>query len=442
MKLINDPTGQNSPQFDLGDVVRQFLERIPPNEWNRLSYQQKKALRDIATCMTSIRGGRRYFCKDCEETFDTYYGCKNRSCPKCHGQQTVNWILKMEAECLPYPYYHIIISIPTSLHTVFYQGIQKEYLYGLFMSTVRKTLLELANDPKYLGAIPIFHQIFHTWNGRMEYHPHVHIMMSAGGMRGEQWVNSVSRTDDFFPAEILSQKIKENFRKELESKDYYYSQIKESAWKADWKTYSKRYGKGEVSKLIKYLGKFAFRVAITRNQLLEMDENTVTFRYKDRKTEEWKQETLDGVAFLKRFVQHVLPESFNKMRSAGLIYHKRLYELAMEKLKTLPFLSLDLNDSFILEVEEDKAPPAFLNRFQKICPRCDGLDLECIVEVKWGPLPQYNADLQQTNEPFQPHPSYPQQYQQQLNQAANQSFSTGNCYSNTMPYGGNNRYGP
>ena len=371
MRLVNDPDRPKLQQFDIGDVVRRFRYRFGREWWN-LSLEQKQAIEDISDCMTKKRGGRLIGCRDCGDQHWTYNGCKNRSCPKCHGTETREWIARMAGETLPCPHFHVTVCIPTGLHVHFYREDQ-EYIYGLFMTIVREQLMAIANNPKYLGANVAILQLLHTWNGRMEYHPHIHIMVSAGRMKNLQWIES--NRHHLVPSDVLAENVRKEFQRRLQrARPEIYARIKPSAWRQKWDVDSRRYEIDELHVLLSYLSKFVYRVAITKSQLLAMDENTVTYRYKDRETDEYRYETLDGGDFLKKFVRHVLPKDFHKTRKSGLYHHsqKEVYYLAVAILeeKYSDELAKAVWASWT-ETEDTKG-----------CPFCGSQDLYCIREVK------------------------------------------------------------
>ena len=385
-RFVNDPTGQRPQQFDIGNVVRRFRYRFGRAWWD-LSPEQKQAIEDISECMTKKRGGRLIGCCDCDNQHWTYNGCKKRSCPKCSGAETREWLVEMEREILPCPHFHLTVSIPTGLHVHFYQEDQR-YLYGLFMAVVREQLHEIAGNPKYLGADVSMFQLLHTWNGCMEYHPHVHIMVSAGGMKNGQWIKS--NPAHLVPNDLLGNAVREEFQQRLRRmRPEIYARIKPLAWQQKWKVHSQRYEIKDRRILLQYLSRFVYRVAIAHNQLLVMDENTVTYRYKDRQTDEYRYETLDGGEFLKRFVRHVLPKDFHKARKSGLYHYRQnheyksavvlLQQIYHEELTKLAFESRTDTDG----TNEIRSR---LKQSRHSCPYCGSKRLYCIREVMYGEL--------------------------------------------------------
>ena len=369
--------------MDVGDIVRTFQESYLVQFGNVMMPSQKKALSDIADCATPAMGGRLLQCGSCKHSFWIYYGCRNRSCPKCHGAQTCRWLKEKEAELLPCPYFHLIVTVPQELHSPFMKN--QKFMYGLFMRIVSYAVMELAGNPKYIGATPAVMTVLHTWNGKLEFHPHVHLLISGGGLDVHQgrWLGNPPSF--LIPIRALSRIVAARMRDTLRQKQPgVFQSIPKNAWKKNWCSFCVPYGSGQKA-VLNYLGRYVFRIAISRSRLVAMTEKNVTFRYKDRKENRMKLETISGVEFLRRFLLHVLPRGFHKVRYYGLWHasHRREQKLAREILEATNESSENTLFEILLgeESPEQKAAAS-----TEICPCCGQSNLCVIREARRGEL--------------------------------------------------------
>ena len=302
--------------IELADLVRRFGPQYTAQYGERMMPSQKKALSDIAACCTSELGGRLYRCDDCEETFWHYHCCRNRACPKCHASQTQQWLQERQAELLPCAYFHAVVTVPNELRAAFRRN--QKLLYGLLMRVSAGAVTELCAEKRLLGAVPGILSVLHTWNGQLAYHPHVHLLITGGGITadGEHW--EPARGEFLVPVHLLSRKIAAQFCAALKAAaPAVFAQIPAKVWRRKWVTFCKHYGQGNDA-VLSYLSRYVFRTAISNARILGMDQTHVTFRWKDRKSDAWRNERLPGVEFLGRFLQHVLPRGFHKVRYYGL----------------------------------------------------------------------------------------------------------------------------
>jgi len=304
------------PRLELADIVRRFGPDYLAHYGSSMMPSQKKALADIVACCTPALGGRLYHCDECDQSFWRYHCCRNRACPKCHGPQTQKWLQQRQAELLPCAYFHAVVTIPSQLHALFRR--QQKLLYGLLMQVAAQAVLELCALKRLLGALPGLLAVLHTWSGSLGYHPHVHLLITGGGLTpdGEHW--EPARGDYLVPVAQLSRKVAALFRDALQAKaPALFATIPAAVWQGPWITFCKHYGQGNEA-VLNYLSRYVFRTALSNARLLDMDETHVTFRFQDRKAGTWRTERLEGVAFLRRFLQHVLPRGFHKVRYYGL----------------------------------------------------------------------------------------------------------------------------
>jgi len=308
--------------LELGDVVRQFGTAYLQNQGKCCLPSQRKALEDIASCHTAARGGHRYRCAECDTDFWIYHGCSNRSCPSCHAQAMGDWINQRENQMLNCRYFHLIVTVPEKMRAAFLA--HQKRLYGLLMSTVSSCVLELAHDPRFLGATPAILAVLHTWRGDLGLHPHVHLLVSAGGVSedGRHWVE-LRNKKWLLHVHALKKFVRKRFQARLEkSAPEVFQQIEATVWKQGWNSFIKSHGQGART-VLNYLGRYVYRIAISNARLLAMDKTHVTFRYKESKTERWRTIRLRGEEFLRRFVMHVLPRGFHKVRYYGLWHHSQ-----------------------------------------------------------------------------------------------------------------------
>jgi hypothetical protein len=302
--------------IELADVVRRFAPEYTSRYASEMMPSQKRALSDIAACCTWELGGRLHHCDDCSRTFWSFHCCRNRACPKCHGRQTQEWLEKREAELLPCDYFHAVATVPSQLHGVLRR--EQKYLYGLLMKVSAEAVKELCAQKRHLGALPGILCVLHTWTGELRFHPHVHMLITGGGITPDGEHFEPARGEFLVPVAVLSRKIAAKFREALEKeRPGLFARIPESVWHREWVSFCKHYGHGNDA-VLNYLSRYVFRIAISNARILGMDDTHVVFRCKDHGTDTWRTVRLPGVEFLRRFLQHVLPRGFHKVRYYGL----------------------------------------------------------------------------------------------------------------------------
>ena len=363
--------------FDLADVVRRFGPQYTAQYGQRMMPSQKRALADIAACCTPALGGRRYHCEDCHESFWRYHACRNRACPKCHGTQTREWLEQRQTELLPCDYFHAVVTVPSQLRAVFLR--HQKLMYGLLMQVSAEAIKELCARKRHLGAMPGILSVLHTWNGQLGYHPHCHLLITGGGITSDGQYWEPSRGNFLVPVALLSRRIAAKFRDALKAKAAAtFAEIPASVWKREWVSFVKHYGQGNEV-VLQYLSRYVFRTAISNARLRAMDATHVTFRWKDHHTGTWRIERLPGVEFLRRFLQHVLPQGFHKVRYYGLWHpskrkqsHRAWLLLILQTPETVqpPKLS-DLLKTLIGPIQgTDQAIPEAAEDGSPRCPHC------------------------------------------------------------------------
>lgn len=379
-------SGSIQPRLELGDVVRRFEPAFIQINGDRLMPSQWKALHDIATCHTAAQGGHRYSCEVCGKDFWVYHGCGNRSCPSCHTGAMRAWIGKREGQMLDCRYFHTVVTVPETIRAAFLA--HQKLLYGLLMKTVASCILDLARDPKFLGATPAILAVLHTWRSDLNCHPHVHLLVSGGGVSedGQQWIEPRHRKW-LLPIRALSKLVRRRFRACLQkSAPEVFAQIDPTVWKAGWNSFCKPCGQG-ANAVLNYLGRYVYRVAITNHRIVAMDDTHVTFRYKQSKEKRWKTLRLTGVEFLRRFVMHVLPRGFHKVRYYGLWHHSqrstrnRIRFMLASKVDLFSIIQLlnhpPLTEDGQHEISSDPSPLESLS-YLPACPYCHSRKIRCI----------------------------------------------------------------
>ena len=315
--------------------IKEIFKRFLPEYQKKykLSLYQAKVAFNIMNCRTSVMGGRIEVCEECGARVCMYNSCGNRHCPLCQNLPREKWVDKRCNDLLLAPYFHVVMTVPDELKLLIYQN--KKLLYNLLYKASSETLSCLSEDKKFLGAQIGFTSVLHTWGQNLDFHPHIHTIVLAGGLTMEkQWKCSGKKY--FIPVEVISKVFRGKFLAYL--KEYYqsgklsfYGGIKhlldkkefqillDTCYKKNWYTYVKETFSGPVA-VIKYLGRYTHRVGISSKRIVSMDDSTVTIKVKDYKDNSKKKMlTMDGIEFIRRFLMHVLPSGFRKLRHYGIL---------------------------------------------------------------------------------------------------------------------------
>jgi len=295
----------------------------------------------IECCRTARLGGHKLHCEKCNTDTLAYNSCRNRHCPKCQASAAERWLENQRQDLLPIPYFHVVFTLPEPLRGIAYQN--KAIVYDLMFKIASETLLTIAADPKHLGAKIGITAVLHTWGSSLVHHPHLHCIVTGGGLapckglarEQPQWI--ASRKNFFLPVKVLGARFRNRFLKALRTAhekgelSFFGEQkvLADPAWFAEhlrplrnigWIVYAKRPFAGPET-VLTYLSRYTHRVAISNRRLVTFDESGVTFRYKDYRAKEhgrWKSMTLHPDEFIRRFLQHVLPKGFHRIRHYGL----------------------------------------------------------------------------------------------------------------------------
>lgn len=327
---MRDRPRRPSLSVELQDIVQQY--GVPYLQHHPSSPEQRRALRDIAGCRTAALGGHVDGCDTCGLLQISYNSCRNRHCPKCQTVRQLRWVAARAAELLDHTgYFHVVFTLPDRLNVLALQN--PRLVYGLLFRTAAETLQELAADPKYLGATIGMTAVLHTWGQNLQYHPHLHGIVPGGGLTPSgQWRHS--RKKFFLPVKVLSRKFRGKFLALLRAQLPHMvlsgplERLRDVAafdeWLAPlsarpWVVYCKP-PFANASRVIAYLGRYTHRVAISNARILHLEDGQVTFRWRDsRDGNRQKAMTLSAEEFLRRFLLHVLPPGFTRIRHYGFL---------------------------------------------------------------------------------------------------------------------------
>jgi hypothetical protein len=326
------------PTVEVADILHAQGDRFVEQNRSWLGIQRLSVLRAITRCRTAALGGHIDNCPRCGHQAISYNSCRNRHCPKCQAQARQRWLAAREREVLGMPYFHVVFTIPHQLNPLCQYN--PEVLYNLLFQASATTLLEVAADPKHLGAEIGFLSILHTWGQNLLLHPHVHCAIPAGGFSPDhaRWVHP--RYPFFLPVKVLSSVFRGKFvaglrqayrRKKLRfhgpiaalAEPKRFASFLRTVFRQDWVVYAKP-AFGGPTQVIRYLGRYTHRVAISNHRLLSFDGERVAFRWKDyAHGGKQRKMTLSATEFLRRFSQHILPRGFVRIRQYGFLATRR-----------------------------------------------------------------------------------------------------------------------
>lgn len=345
----------------LADIVRQYGTDYEEKYGERILPSHRRTLRDLAQCRTATLGGHMYHCEDCGETHYQYHSCQNRHCPQCQHQLGEQWLISQQNLLLPVPYFMVTFTLPAGLHEVVRQ--HQKIMYSLLFRASAAALQLLAWDPRYVGGQIGMVGVLHTWGRQLNYHPHVHYLVPAGGLSadGQQWVPA--QRNFLVPVKALSVLFRAKFRDALKRTEVF-AQVPPEVWQQDWVVHCKPVGKGVGA--LKYLAPYIFRVAISNHRILKVTDGKVTFRYRESDTGRLCTCTLTTEEFLRRFLQHVLPRGFVKVRYYGLFSPSLRHQLPRIRLVLTPPGTGDEGDLEPVASSTEPVP----DRAGVSCPRC------------------------------------------------------------------------
>ncbi|TFG84326.1 MAG: IS91 family transposase [Hyphomicrobiales bacterium] len=325
-----------APSLEVADIFREHGSQWRTANAGHVSLAQMKVMSAIERCRTAALGGHVEQCEDCRHVRIAYNSCRNRHCPKCQGAVARDWLAARQADLLPVPYYHVVFTLPGPITDIAYHN--KAVIYDLLFKAASQATLTIAADPKHLGARIGITCVLHTWGSAMTHHPHVHMIVPGGGISldGTGWLNC--RPGFFLPVRVLAKLFRRLMLEKLSTayqagKLRFFGDLAHLAApqafaaflaplrKTNWFVYAKRPFAGPQA-VLSYLSRYTHRVAIANSRLIKADETGITFRYKDYRLEghdRYKTMTLTPAEFIRRFLIHILPHGFHRIRHYGLL---------------------------------------------------------------------------------------------------------------------------
>lgn len=344
--------------MELADIVKAHGDDYLRSYGERMLPSHKRALSAIAHCCTEALGGHLKECdQHCGHFEYAYHSCKDRNCPKCHGNDTRKWLEKRETELLPVRYFHLVFTLPSELRKIV-RSNQKP-LYAILMQAATEALLAIGLDTRHIGGKLGILAVLHTWTRALEHHPHVHLLVPAGGLDKDGVWRPARKKEFLVPVRALSRGFRGRFMKlaKIALPDVAFPQ---EVWDKEWVVFCKP-AFNRTRKVLRYLGRYVHRIAITNNRILALKDGMVTFRYQNSDSKEWQTMQLPANEFLRRFLQHVLPQGFHKVRYYGLLSPRN--KITMKRLQLL----LEERRTVKEEKSADTPPPP---KPQRRCPFC------------------------------------------------------------------------
>lgn len=370
-------------QLEVGDIFRFYGPGYRQIHGKEMPLRQHRVMNAVEVCRTAELGGHVEECDECGSTKISYNSCRNRHCPKCQCLDKERWLEARKRDILPTHYFHVVFTIPEALRPIALRN--QRVVYSLLFNAVSVTLKELAGDPKHIGAEIGFMALLHTWTQTLLDHPHVHCIVPGGGLSldGGRWVSS--KKEFFIPVKVLSRKFRGKFLHYLKKahndgelgfpggikalkEGPAFGKYLSGLYAQEWVVYCKPPFK-RPEDVIDYMGRYTHRVAISNDRIVDMQSDQVTFKYRDRSdNDKIKYMSLDAFEFIRRFLLHVLPDGFMKVRHYGLLSNRNR-KSKLPVCKALLGVHVQEDDSVEKERWED-----FLLRITgidpRVCPTC------------------------------------------------------------------------
>ena len=333
------------PSLEVADIFRDYGDHYKATQRGHLSLNQLKVMSAIKRCRSAQLGGHQLHCPQCDTDLIAYNSCRNRHCPKCQASAAKRWLAARQTQLLPVDYYHVVFTLPAAISQLAFYN--KADVYGLLFSAASQTLTTIARDPKHLGADIGTTMVLHTWGSTMTHHPHVHCIVPGGGISADKQTWQACKTGYFLPVKVLSRLFRRLFVTGLrqlcaQGRLQFFGELsglsspsRFDKWcteqqHREWVVYAKRPFAGPQA-VLAYLSRYTHRVAIANSRLRQVNETFVTFSFKDyrlkgRTTPSTMQ--LDTNEFIRRFMLHVLPSGFHRIRHYGLLASQTKLALA------------------------------------------------------------------------------------------------------------------
>ena len=342
--------------FTISEIFRHYSAEYLEKYSKNTPISHLKAIRDIIDCRTPVMGGTTYYCNKCKTYHYSYHSCKNRNCPKCQNEDNQKWVEKQANKLLPVKYFLLTFTLPAELRTI--TRSNQKLIYSILFKTAAASFQNLAKDPRYIGGQTGMLAVLHTWSRTLYYHPHIHFIIPGGGYSKErnEWIKANHKF--LVPVRALSKIFKAKFRDALYHTDLY-KKVPVSVWKKDFVVNAEPVGKGESA--LKYLAKYVYKIAISNKRIISVKNHKVKFRYKEYLSCKNKIMTLDVMEFMRRYLQHVLPICFQKVRYYGFL--SAAAKKTFEKIRLL--LGMEVNNENTAKVTKKIKPDRSIK-----CPQC------------------------------------------------------------------------
>lgn len=343
----------------LGEIVRQYGEAYRARYGEQLLPSQEAALRAIEACRTEALGGRVYRCEECQNVHYSYHSCRNRHCPQCQHEAAQQWLSRQQALLLPVPYFLVTFTLPSGLRDAAYR--HQRLLYDAFFRASAAALQHLAKDERFVGGRIGMLGVLQSWTRDLRYHPHIHYLVPGGGLSedGQRWL--ASKAEFFVPVKPLSRLFRAKMRAELRE-SVFYDEIEPEVWEQEWVVDCRSVGNGRAA--LKYLAPYIFRIALSNKRIVKVEDGYVTFSYRLGETGERRECRMEAHKFLHRYLQHILPKGFVKVRYYGLFRVGARRELARLRARLWLQAGLAKLEVRLEEVEEGKVVRELR------CPKC------------------------------------------------------------------------
>lgn len=354
---------------EIADIFRRYGSQYRVKYGAKILPSHRQAMGAIERCRTALLGGHVYTCESCDETQYQYHSCRNRHCPKCQTDKAQQWLEKQRGLLLPVPYFLVTVTLPSELRRV--ARSRQKQMYDLLFRTSAAAMQHLARDPRFVGGQMGMVGVLHTWGRNLSYHPHIHFLIPGGGLAADEQTWLATGSKFLFPVKALSRIIRAKFRDALRQTPLF-DLVPASVWRQVWVVHCQPVGNGRTA--LKYLAPYVFRVAISNKRILELAEGKVTFRYRASDSGKLRTCTLAAEEFIRRFLQHVLPRGFVKVRYYGFLAsgcRQRLTRIRQQLDNSPAGQSPGLDDGTDAELQteehpaNDLAPNPIL-----LCPSC------------------------------------------------------------------------
>ncbi len=357
---------------ELADIVRRHGPQYVQRHRAHLPLHHRKALQAIERCRTPALGGHLYACTACAHRHFAYHSCNHRSCPKCGGADAAAWRERRLRDLLPVPYFLVTFTLPAELRALCQKN--QRLFYTLLFHESAQTLQEIALNPHHLGAELGFFGVLHSWTRQLAYHPHLHYVVSGGGLRTDhkkwrrcRWTKN--HEPWLLPVQVLSQRFRNRFAAALREKSpELYQEVSPAVWRKEWVVHSQAAGSGREA--VSYLSAYVFRTALSNQRIVDDDQGRVTLNYTESQTGRRKPLVLEAMTFIARLLAHVLPPGLHKIRYFGWLHPRAQARLG--KVQTLLAAPLIFKTATL-----HHQPPLHLR-----CPRCQRFSLVLIAHVR------------------------------------------------------------